>query len=523
MKEQSVLRPILRNLLSGWITIAVRAVIAIVMVPFLLIHLGKEGYGLACLLMVLVGFASVADLGLRSALGRELSEKVANGDKQGFRELSTTALLVYLALATGIAVIGWILAPWLVALFKVEPGLHHLAVWLLRVFGSAQLFLGFVVPVAAGGLTSFMRFDLINTVDTTTSIGSGLLLFATIPLLPLSPLITWCLITALAGLAGVMVKFYYYRKHCFGGRIGPKFVNFSSMRSLVGLGGKMYLLEMTNVMAINANPLVISSFLGAPAVALYKSACKVSEALSPLVFTLVGQLYPLTTRNHVLGHRDSQRQIYLTGSRFTMLLGVLMGVGTFMFAPPFCRLWLQGSLGDDHVVVARIMQVVALVDLTTYARGSQWAVYLGMKRLTFLMWITIPSAVVNLLISIYLVGFTCLGIVGVLYPTIVLALIRVPLTAWHLSGLMGLPFVKALSMIFARPLACGAATAFAAWISLRTLGGGSWVSFGLAAMITTAAWLMVVAYVGIRGVERKTVYDACHLGFAKVFCKKSGA
>lgn len=74
------LHAVIRNLLSGWAAIAVSGAVAIVMVPFLLRHIGTEGHGLACLLMVIVGLSSIADYGLRGALGRELPERVAQND-----------------------------------------------------------------------------------------------------------------------------------------------------------------------------------------------------------------------------------------------------------------------------------------------------------------------------------------------------------------------------------------------------------------------------------------------------------
>ncbi len=58
---------IIKNTLTGWGAILVRAVIALVMVPILIGAMGKEGYGLIGLFSVLVGLSAVADLGLRSA------------------------------------------------------------------------------------------------------------------------------------------------------------------------------------------------------------------------------------------------------------------------------------------------------------------------------------------------------------------------------------------------------------------------------------------------------------------------
>jgi O-antigen/teichoic acid export membrane protein len=78
----------IKNVLTSW------GAVGLVMVSFLFGHLGTQGYGAIRVLMSVIGFVGIADLGLRAALSRELSEKVALKDEDGFRCLSSLALIL---------------------------------------------------------------------------------------------------------------------------------------------------------------------------------------------------------------------------------------------------------------------------------------------------------------------------------------------------------------------------------------------------------------------------------------------
>ena len=207
----STIGQIFKNTMTGWVAKVIQIVIALFMVPFLLNVIGKEGYGLIGLFSVFISLSMVADLGLRSALGRELSEKVALGDQQGFRELSITAAMLYMVISCLLVVLIWILSPWMVILFKVSEGLRKEAVFLFRVYGCSMTIISFVTPIFNSGLTSFMRFDVDNLIQTTILILANLLLFLFISLWKNQALYVWVFVMLSGSIASL---FLYVFAHC---------------------------------------------------------------------------------------------------------------------------------------------------------------------------------------------------------------------------------------------------------------------------------------------------------------------
>jgi O-antigen/teichoic acid export membrane protein len=451
IKPKDTKHQIVLNMLTGWIATASRVAIGMVMVPFLLKHLGKDGYGMIGLIGVVVSFSAIADLGLRSALGRELSEKVANEDVQGFRALSSTALVLYLAIAFMLIIPLWVLAPWFVVVFKIPEGLRGYAIWMIRLYGSGSVLLSFITPVFRSGLQSFMRFDAMNMVQTLNSIGAGILLLISISLFHISPLIVWAAVMFSALLFDLLFLWLLYRRWCFSGRLGIRYLDWRQVRPLFHLGGYMYVLQLTNVLSERSDPLVISYFFGPSGVALYNSGAKISQMVSPIVMTLSTQILPISTRYHVLNQQDNQRKLIILGTRYTLLIGVIVSAGTLLFAERFCRLWLFDALGSDYMTVVSVMQLWALVDLTNNAGAMHWPTLLSMKKLHFAVAIMVPSAVINFLISIYLIGFTRWGIPGALVATILTNTVRRPIAIWYISKLTGLSIRKYIRSAYMPP------------------------------------------------------------------------
>jgi O-antigen/teichoic acid export membrane protein len=490
----STSKQIVVNMVTGWISIFIRTVIALIMVPFLLNHLGKDGYGLIGLLGVIVSFAAVADLGLRSALGRELAEQVVRKDDQAFGELASTALVLYFCMALVMALIGWILAPWFATVFKIPATLRADAIWMIRIYGSFSVILSFITPVFTAALSSYHRFDMVNTVQVIGGIVSSLLLFAVISSVE-NALYGWVGVMLIYSLVTLMLTVFCFRRFCEGARIGLGFFNPSRLRPLFHLGGYMYALNLTQALAERSDPLVISYFFGPAGVALYQPGGKLSQTIRPVVLTLANQMYPLATKQHIGRQQDKMQKILVWGTKYTLLIGSLCSACMMAFAEPFCRLWLEKSIGDDYRIAATVMMGWAAADLITYAAGTQWPVLLGMKKLKFLVWSQLPAAIVNILVSIYLVGYTKLGIPGALVATILIGIIRRPLLMWYTAKECGMSLREYFYGAYSRTLCCLTITMSMAFFMKRFCSG--WFELIVCTALTGLVWGLACLFIGI--------------------------
>jgi O-antigen/teichoic acid export membrane protein len=499
MTQRRALSQIFINMGSGWLAAATQMAISLAMVPFLLLHLGKDGYGLIGILGAIVGLTEVADLGLRAALTRELAEHVAKRDKRAFSEIASTGFATYLSLAICFSIILYIIAPWLIVIAKIPDSLQPDALNLLRIYGVWSVILSFIMPAYTAGLASHHRYDVINGVQLANGILCNLILFAVISHVK-QPLYGWMFVVMVMSLVSSAAIILLFFKIVSGNPIHLRQVRINRLRSLLNLGGKMYALQLANIFAERADPLIISYFQGPSGVALYQTGQKLSQSLRPIVLTLVAQIEPITTRSHVLRRQDQEQKILIYGTKFTTLLGSLATAGTISLAYPFCNLWLGNTLGKDSLIVAKVMTLWAIADLITYAAGSQFPILLGMKKLNFLICTQLPPAVLNIAMSIYMVGFTSLGLASVLYSTIIINLIRRPILMWYTANQCGLTLSQYFLQAYARALACFTITLICG-LAIRDIVS-SWQSLIFAALCICLSWLAACLCIGLNREER---------------------
>jgi O-antigen/teichoic acid export membrane protein len=499
MRITKTKKQLIVNTLSGWLSLGLRLTIALVMVPFLIENLGKNGYGLIGLMGVILSFSSLADMGLRQALGRELSERVANNDPDGFRTLSSTAFILYMCIATVLIIPTLIAAPWFVRYFNVDYSLQPQAILMIRVYGSVSLFIAFITPVFKAGLQSFMRFDAVNYVTSISGIITGGILFLSIKFTELSPLLIWVLVMLLMSTLSLALLFLLYKKWCYSGVINFKYIDAKSLHPLFKLGWYMYVLQLTNALAERSDPLIISRFFGTVGVALYNSGSRLTSILRPMILTFSSQVHPLTTKYHVNNNKDKQKATLVLGTRYTLLLGVFVSTGVILFAEPFSKLWLYQSLGSDYSIVTQVMQLWAAVNLLDYAGSMHWPLLLGMKRMRFALAVQVPSAILNIAISIYFVRYTDYGIPGVLAGTIVLAVLKRPIVILYISRLIGLSVREYIAKAYIPPFAMMLALICYKY-ALNRQAIGKWSSLALSLSIFTlyASFLTIL-------IERKLV------------------
>jgi len=497
---------IVKNTVTGWGALLIQFTIALFMVPFLFAELGVEGYGLIGLLAVMLSMSRLVDLGLRNALSRELAEKVARGDRDGFNELANTTLVLYLMIGCLLSLACLLGAPGLAAFFKVPESMLPIAIPAIRIYGGVSFLLSFITPVFSASMTSHNRFDTFNSIRISVSAFCSILIFVFLSVTEWA-LYGWVGIKLLNQVLELIVLRIYCRKITPQLRFGFKWIRRRRLKPLFQLGSYIYALQMTNTLSEHSDPLVISFFRGPAGVALYNPGTQVAKAIRPLVLMLINQLHPLATKQHVDQNQEKQQQILIKGTHYTMLMGSLFCVGMGVFAEPFCRLWLMDSLGADYQLVVKIMMGWAIADFLMYTGGSQWPVLLGMKRLGFLICVQMPLAMVNLGLSIYLVGHTRLGILGVLVATISVGLIRRPITTWFAARACGITTRTYVQKAYLRPFLLTAVLLPLAIGFRMAIPQTHFLWVGLSAVLTGLVWMGLTALFGVDKQERKWIFD----------------
>src|SRR3984893_6547476 len=151
-------RRIAQNVLSNWLALAITTVVGFFLSPFVVHHLGNLTYGVWVIIMSLVAYMNLLDLGLRGAVTRFVSKGSAQENHEESSQAVSGALWIRLWVSLAIILTGLILAMGLQHIFVIPPALQQaarLALLVTAVNVAVNLYCG----VFAGVLVAVHRYD----------------------------------------------------------------------------------------------------------------------------------------------------------------------------------------------------------------------------------------------------------------------------------------------------------------------------------------------------------------------------
>jgi O-antigen/teichoic acid export membrane protein len=154
------------NVIWNGASAAVILAVGFVLSPFMLRHLGDSNYGEWSLVLGLVEYYWLIDLGFRSAMIKFAAEFGALQDQEQMNALLSTGLVASTVMGIVVAAIAVFAAPLVARTWNV-PGPEFPA--LLRIVGVSWA-LGMVFNVFGGALEGLQRFDLLSRVWMMTSV-----------------------------------------------------------------------------------------------------------------------------------------------------------------------------------------------------------------------------------------------------------------------------------------------------------------------------------------------------------------
>jgi O-antigen/teichoic acid export membrane protein len=461
-------RQIAVNAITQWVVTALSAFVGLLVVPFLIHKLGKDGYGLVAVVLAIATACALADLGISGALTRQLAEALARKDNEAFNEYASTAAAVNVLAGLVCAGAVFFLAVPLARLVGLQGSLSGQGVALLRTFGTAYLLLTFLMFVPKAVLASHNRFDLACVIDAIRRFVQSIGLFAVLSLTS-AGLRGWTLVCIGVEVCNAVLLWTAALRTRKGLRIGRPWFRVARLRSLFGLGSQLTILQISNQLSMNADPFILSACLGPASVSLYRPPSLVAGGISPLVLTLANQLHPLATEAHVHGDRKTLIAMLLRGTKYTMLMGAVACGIVIALAYPLCEVWLGGALGEQYRTCAALLTIQMVTQFAAFAAGTQGAVLLGMKQMAFLAYGRLALALVNIVSSWLLVKYSPLGVLGVAIPTLVIEIVWRPALAWYACRAAGLGMAQYVRRSYLGPLLIGCAVAAAGfavrWVS----------------------------------------------------------
>lgn len=424
-KEDSRSRNILKNVFFSVLIKGGSIVVGLLLMPLTIDYISPVQYGIWLTISSLISWMSFFDVGMGNGLRNRLTSALAVNDYAQARKLVSTtyATLILISFSLSILFLGInSFIDWR-ALIKVPSSVpDDIHVVILIVFFSFCV--QFVVQLISTVLTAFQeaaKASLLSFIGQAAVLISVIVLRQTVSgsLLVLVAVLT---IVPLLVLLSASFIFYFGKMKV----VSPsfKFVDFSSAKSILNLGGVFFIIQIGALVLFQTNNVVITRLMGPLYVTEYNIAYKLFSVIIMLFNVIMTPYWSAFTEAYASENFEWMKTS-LTKLRKVWLGVSLILVPLIFFASDWIyKIWI----GEHTAIPIRLSFFMALYVIGYTGMMLSCFFLNGVGKLRIQLMLYFVVCIFNIPLSIYFVKLY--GTTGVAISN-VLIFIVMGLTLWH--------------------------------------------------------------------------------------------
>ncbi len=414
----------------NWAAFACAMGVSFFMAPYLIRGLGDARYGVWCVVEGILAYFTLLDMGVAACLVRFVARHHAAGERDELNRLVSACLAVFLAAAGVVMVLGAAIVPF------VGPGLERklgepgdVSLFMLLMLANVALTLPLsVFPTILDGLQRFGAKSALRLAFLALRVAGTVVVMETRPGL----LAIGVVFTATNLLEHAAAAWLAYR-YVAGLRISHRLIDRATLTRVKGYSIDSFLAMLAGRITVQTGAVVVGGFVGVVAAAHYAVAARLIETAKGLLRSVTTTLTPAVSEREATGDLAGVRAVFLGGTRWVLYLVLPIHLGILAFGRPFLARWVGGEeYADRCFPTAAILSATLTVGV---AQSVASRVLYGMGRLRLFARLALAEAVLNLALSLVLVGpYGLEGVaVAVAAPNVVFCAITIGYAAWLLG------------------------------------------------------------------------------------------
>ena len=331
-----------RNLATSYLQLGVNVIYSLVSVPLILHWLPKAEFGLWAVLVQMMSYITLIDLGINQAIARFLVDHKDQRAHGGYGSLIKTSVLVSLTQGGLILVITLLASPLLAEMMKVSTEYRDTFIALLRLQGVIAAFAFCMNPLTIM-LYAHQRVDI----SSRQSIFSMILSLGLLTLFLFAGCGIYSFIYANAIVAVIAPVHYFW--HCR--RLGflPKAgewgrISWQSFKEIFLYGKDLFMMNLGAQLITASQVIIVSRILGFEAAAAWSIGTKILLMVRQILFqpysSAIAGLSEMAARRET----DRLRLRFKNLVALTASLGVFTGVAFALCNSLFISVWTAGKI-----------------------------------------------------------------------------------------------------------------------------------------------------------------------------------
>jgi len=396
--------------LSNLLGQGVIVITSLAILPIIVHRVGATDYGIWILIVSVANFIFVLDIGISAGLVKYVAEHVARSEYDEGARLVGAATWLYALLGIGACVVGLVLALVLPDLLGMHGHTRRVvpAVVALTALG-AGISIPSVAPLAV--LRGLQRFSLVNGI---AAGGAVLTAGLTIGALMLGGgIVGVAAATTVSALITFAISVGVIR------RVAPELTrrlvrpDRQRARRLLRFSSSLAIVQIAGRLQTRTDAVVIGAALPVRLVAPYNFAQRLAEGTRLTTEQFVKVVLPVAAEIGVTRDQAALRGLFLTATRLSLAITLAVALPLILLGGSILSLWVGSQFGKYGDLVA-ILAASAVFDLVAWPAAS---VLQGVERHPPLAWMALGDGVLNVILSIALVGV--FGLMGVALATLV--------------------------------------------------------------------------------------------------------
>lgn len=398
-----------KNIIASFVIKGLSILIGFIFVPLLYNNLGPVEYGIWITLTSIIAWVIYFDIGLGNGLRNRFAESLAKNEHRKARIYVSTTYAGFSIIFGILFILFLIINPFLnwSVILKAPPELEH-QLSFLAVFVLGFFLLRFVLQLVGVLLMADQRTALSSIFDPASNLLALILTIAVI-LLGQPTLLNLGIIMAAAPVVLLSAaSIYYYNRDYKRYRPDLKFINFKYFKDLANLGVRFFIIQVTVVIIMSTNSIIITQVVGPEAVSQYQIANKYFGIAMMLFVIISNTFWSAYTEAYVKKEFNWIKKV--NRSLITVWVLVLAGlIVMLIFADSFYRLWIGKDVGIPFLLSA----MMALFN-AVYIWYIIFIYFINSTgKITLQLYISVIVAIFNIPLSIFLAGPLGMGAAGV--------------------------------------------------------------------------------------------------------------
>lgn len=430
-QAENAKRRLLRNSFfnsSSWV---INFAIQLLMIPFLVRRLGMDGFGIYSLLVSIIGYSVLVDLGLGQGVIKFVAEMKARGDVQALNRSVSAALWVQTLLGGAGMTLLIVFSRQILLLLKIPP-LALAAAQTSLYLCAVAFFFTMISGTFMSVLMGLQRYDLTSraTIVTNLAMNAGIVF----TLLAGGGFKLVVAVTATFSLVNCLIFFILMKKIIPALTLSAAF-HLVHFKKLFGFSGYLFISRISSSFCSYILFFVISFFFGPAAVPLYAIPMRLINGAMGLLTTAAAVVFPFASEISIKASREKINSILIQSSRLVAAISIPINLAVAAFAKPILNVWMGNVFADRAAPILSLLGLMSMLGaLTTIPNlitmGLGFARVIGIfSLLTFVSYLVFVP-----------LGLMVFGVYGAGWAVLLSLAPGLLLVVWELKKIFVLPF-----------------------------------------------------------------------------------